>query len=224
MATTYTAYKLGLTEGQLRKVAKAHRDGTAVTIRVKAAQIGNGTDLMLTSTQINHLKKAKQAGKGAEVKMSMTQIKSTQMVGNLASTIGKLAVPLIRRAAPAVGKIVATSGLSYGVEKLLKSIFGNGFGPQEVQLYKMYKKLTPAQKKMMKDYMVKNKMITGSGTQKGGFLGTLAAIGVPIAIDLISKMFGKGWYVGKPPPPPRGGALLDPWRSPPFIGSWEKKM
>lgn len=199
MATTYTAYKVALTEGQVRKVANAHKNGAAVTIRLKAEQIGKGTDLMLTKTQINHLKKAASAGKGAQLKMSMTQIKNTMMAGgNLATTIGKLAIPLIRRAAPTIGKIAATSGLSYGLEKMLKGIFGSGFGAQEVKLYKMYNNMTAAQKKQLKDYMAANNMRTGSGNQKGGFLGTLAAIGVPIAIDLITKMFGKGMHLNPP--------------------------
>ena len=37
---------------------------------------------------------------------------------------------------------------------------------------------------------------------EGGFLGTLASIGIPIAIELVSKMFGKGLQVDKVPPPP----------------------
>ena len=37
---------------------------------------------------------------------------------------------------------------------------------------------------------------------EGGFLGTLASIGIPIAIELVSKMFGKGLQVDKIPPPP----------------------
>ena len=37
---------------------------------------------------------------------------------------------------------------------------------------------------------------------EGGFLGTLASIGIPIAIELVSKMFGKGLQVDKRPPPP----------------------
>ena len=36
---------------------------------------------------------------------------------------------------------------------------------------------------------------------EGGFLGTLASIGIPIAISLVSKMFGGGLQVDKVPPP-----------------------
>ena len=37
---------------------------------------------------------------------------------------------------------------------------------------------------------------------EGGFLGTLASIGIPMAISLVSKMFGGGLQVDKTPPPP----------------------
>ena len=36
----------------------------------------------------------------------------------------------------------------------------------------------------------------------GGFLSALASIGIPIAIELVSKIFGKGLQVDKTPPPP----------------------
>ena len=37
---------------------------------------------------------------------------------------------------------------------------------------------------------------------EGGFLGTLASIGISMAISLVSKMFGGGLQVDKTPPPP----------------------
>ena len=37
---------------------------------------------------------------------------------------------------------------------------------------------------------------------EGEFLETLASIGIPVAIELVSKMFGKGLQVDKIPPSP----------------------
>ena len=66
---------------------------------------------------------------------------------------------------------------------------------------------------------------------EGGFLGTLASIGIPIAIELVAKMFGGGLQVDKTPPPPPppspnpysnvyyGGQF--PVHPPPFYGNWE---
>ena len=71
---------------------------------------------------------------------------------------------------------------------------------------------------------------------EGGFLGTLASIGIPMAISLVSKMFGGGLqvdrhgssntanvYIPHPPPPPTRGEGY-PYRSPPFIGTWENPI
>ena len=62
----------------------------------------------------------------------------------------------------------------------------------------------------------------------GGFLGMLASIGVPIAIHLISKMFGKGMQF-KPAlwsrrslSSKRGGGMHV--RPTPFFGPWAKKF
>ena len=66
---------------------------------------------------------------------------------------------------------------------------------------------------------------------EGGFLGTLATIGIPMAISLVSKMFGSGLQVDRgsssntrnvyvPPPPSTHGEGY-PYRSPPFIGTWK---
>ena len=79
---------------------------------------------------------------------------------------------------------------------------------------------------------------------EGGFLGTLASIGIPMAISLVSKMFGSGLqvdrgsssntrsvYVPQPPPPTHGEgypyfnpASLGPMYPPPFNGTWENPI
>ena len=66
---------------------------------------------------------------------------------------------------------------------------------------------------------------------EGGFLGTLASIGIPIAISLVSKMLGSGLQVDRRGssntanvyvPPSHGEGY--PYRSPPFIGTWENPI
>ena len=66
----------------------------------------------------------------------------------------------------------------------------------------------------------------------GGFLSALASTGTPIAIELVSKMFGKGLQVDKTPPPPppnpysnvylpqSGGKFA--MYPPPFYGNWRE--
>ena len=69
---------------------------------------------------------------------------------------------------------------------------------------------------------------------EGGFLGTLASIGIPMAISLDSKMFGSGLQVDRgassntrnvyvPPVTQGEGQYFSgyPHRPPPFLGTWE---
>ena len=129
MSTTYHPFKIALTDGQKNNLQKAYVSKTAVILRVKPGQVGCGDELLLTKTQISRLKKTSAAGKGMEIKFSQTQLQNTAQHGvNLFSAILGLAKPLIK---PALGAL-ASAGLSFGAEKVLKKIFGNGFGPKEL--------------------------------------------------------------------------------------------
>ena len=222
MATTYHPYKIALTDGQKKKLQKAYVSKIAVALRVKPEQIGRGDDPLLTAIQISRVKKTAAAGKGLELKLSQTQIQSTrQRGGNLFSTMLGLARPLIK---PAFGAL-ASAGLSFGAEKVLKKIFGKGFGPKEIELYNLVQRMTPSQKKDVERYLVGQGVVRGGAAQYGGFLGLLASIGVPLAIGVVKKILGKGLQTRPPrprrsprsPPPPRGRGM----RPPPFYGTWD---
>jgi len=169
------------------------------------------------------VKKTAAAGKGLELKLSQTQIQNTaQRGGNLFSAMLGLARPLIK---PALGAL-ASAGLSFGAEKVLKKIFGKGFGPKEIELYKLAQRMTPAQKKEVARYLVGQGVVRGGAAQRSGFLGMLASIGVPLAIDLVKKILGKGLQT-QPPRPRRSprppllkgsGMQMQP---PPFLGTWD---
>ena len=215
MSTTYHPYKIALTDGQKKKLQKAYVSKTAATPRVKPGQIGRGDELLLTATQISRLKKTAAAKKGVELKLSQTQIQNTaQRGGNLFSAVLGLARPLIK---PALGAL-ASAGLSFGAEKVLKKIFRKGFGPKEIQLYKLVQQMTPTQKKAAEQYLVGQGFVKGGSAQYGGFLGMLASIGIPLAIDLVKKIIGKGLQTQPPrsrprrsprPPPPKAGGFAN---------------
>ena len=151
MSTTYHPYKIALTDGQKKKLQKAYVSKTVVTLRVKPGQIGRGDELLLTATQISRLKKTAAAGKGVELKLSQTRIQNTaQRGGNLFSAVLGLARPLIKLALGAL----ASAGLSFGAEKVLKKIFGKGFGPKEIELYKLVQQMTPTQKQAAEQCLV----------------------------------------------------------------------
>jgi len=226
MSTTHLPHKIALTDGQKKKLQKAYVSKTAVTLRVKPGQIGRGDELLLTSTQISRLKKTLAAGKGMEIKLSQTQIQNAaQRGGSLFSAMLGLARPLIK---PALGAL-ASAGLSFGAEKVLKKIFGKSFGPKEIELYKLVQKMTPTQKKEAKQYLVGQGFVQGGSAQYGGFLGMLASIGVPLALDLVRKIIGKDMQTQPPRSRPRRAPALPPPRKgkgmqiqpPPFFGTWD---
>ena len=104
---------------------------------------------------------------------------------------------------------------------MLRQIFEKGFDPQEIQLYRLAQSLTPDQKEAVEKFLVARGMVCGGSTaQYGGFLGMLASIGVPLAIELVTKMFRKGLQVRpRRSLPFRGkGMQVSP---PPFFGRWE---
>ena len=67
---------------------------------------------------------------------------------------------------------------------------------------------------------------------EGGFLGTLASIGIPMAISLVSKMFGGGLQVDRRGSsntanvyvPSTHGEGYPYHFPPPFIGTWENPI
>ena len=105
----------------------------------------------------------------------------------------------------------------------------------------LVKELTDSQiKQINKAYKTGGKMVIHPTRKQieGGFLGTLASIGIPMAISLVSKMFGSGLQVDREsssnmknvylppplPPPPSTNGEGYPYRSPPFFGTWEDQM
>ena len=106
------------------------------------------------------MKKTAAAGKGLDLKLSQTLSRNTaRRSGNLFCAVLGLARPLIK---PALGAL-ASAGLSFFAEKVLKKIFGKGFGPKEIELYKLTQKMTPAQKKEVERYLVGQGVVRGGG-------------------------------------------------------------
>ena len=113
-----------------------------------------------------------------------------------------------------------------------------------VNLINMKEMLTNAQKTLIGKGLQSGKGIVLKPTKRqihGGLLGTLAAIGIPMAIELASKIFGSGAGQGLQTPRKAGGKGLQTprkggmgvgqglqvsqkpflWQPPPFYGTWE---
>ena len=245
--TTYIEYGVKLTDGQKSKLVSAIRNKSPLTLRLKHSHLKGSDELMLTKRQISKIKKSISNGTGSDIKISKTQIrKSVKYGGNLFSSLASIgarvlpyAIKGLSKAVPALATGAATALGELGINK----IFGKG-----ITIPKKFFPMLPAIRGELTKSQIDliNKMFQSGGrvvikpTRKqieGGFLGTLASIGIPMAISLVSKMFGGGLqvdrrgssntanvYVPHPPPSTHGEGYPYPYRTPPFIGTWENPI
>ena len=176
-------------------------------------------------------------------------------------SLGTKALPFVTKGVSKVAPHLATGALSALGSLGIDKIFGSGMqgGTAQatllpdaivkmlqkgievpvkflVNLINMREMLTNAQKTLIGKGLQSGKGIVLKPTKRqihGGFLGTLAAIGIPMAIELASKIFGSGLQTprkagGKGLQTPRkAGTGLQVsqkpflWQPPPFYGTWE---
>ena len=243
--TQYFEYGVKLSDNQKRSLASAMNSKSPLTLRIKHSNLIGNDELMLTKTQLKRIQKSLTNGTGADIKISKTQIrKVAKQVGNLFSTLASLgakvlpyAVKGLTKAVPALATGAVSALGSLGIDK----IFGKGMHtPNEFfpMLPKVARIFTPKQIDMInKAFQNGNKLVIKPTRKQidGGFLSALASIGVPLAIELVSKMFGSGLQVDKlppPPPPPNpysnvylpksGGQF--PMYPPLFYGNWNETI
>ena len=130
MPTTYFAYGVNLSQGQLQKLKKAYDDNSEITIRLGKNDLKGPHELMLTKTQINRINKALKNGTGTDIKISKTQIrKAIIRGGSLWSSLislGTKALPFVTKGVSKVAPHLATGALSALGSLGIDKIFGNG--------------------------------------------------------------------------------------------------
>ena len=221
--------KVSLSPNQKKNLSNAYHKRETIVLRLtKDALSGNDT-LYVPQNIVRRLTKNRKLHKGMDIKLAKTGIRK-QVGGSLLSTV----LSLGKTFAPTIAKTLGLSALaglaSEGASQVVKKISGKGqtggfLIPQNKinQLIAYKHLLTDKQKKD-----ILKALQTGSGVhikptkvQQGGFLGTLlASVGIPLAIEAIKKMTGKGApQMGLPKrrPPNQDGGLV---RSPPFYGNW----
>ena len=215
--TTYHPYKVDLSRGQKKKLAKAIKSNCAITLRLDLDQTTGIDELMLTTNQIKRIKKAVDLDTGVELRISKTQIrKVTRQGGSLFSAV----VPLARTLAPTLAKTLGLSALaglaSEGASQVAKKISGKGamtggfLIPQD-KIQKLIDNkhlLTNKQKQEILAALQSGGQVVvkPSAKQSGGMLGTiLASIGIPLALDMVKNLFGKGAAAGTGAGAPRVG-------------------
>ena len=233
---TYIEYGVTLTDGQKSKLLRAIQKRSAIKLRLKHSHLQGPDELMLTQRQLAKIKKSLANGTGSDINISQTQIRSLVKHGgnlftsliSLGSKLLPFAIKGVSKVAPAIATGAATALGDIGIKKL----FGKGISIPK----KFFPFLPPIANKFTKAQIDQiNKVFKTGGrlvikptkTQiEGGFLGTLASIGIPMAISLVSKMLGSGLQVDRGSssntrsvyvPPTHG----DGYYPPPFNGTWE---
>ena len=244
-------YKVNLSQGQKAKLAKAIKDGSALKLRLGKNSLSGNDELLLSPRQIAKLQKAKKNNTGAEISFSKSSIrKSIKQGGSLWTSLLKL-TPFLTKGVSKIAPHLATGAVSALGSLGIDKIFGKGMqgGAAQatllpdaivkmiqrgievpvkflVNLINLKEMLTNAQKTLIGKGLQSGKGILLKPTKRqihGGLLGTLAAIGIPMAIELASKIFGKGLQV-----PRKAAAGLQVsqkpflWQPPPFYGTWGK--
>ena len=230
--------KVSLSPNQKKNLSNAYHKRETIILRLTKDSLSGNDTLYVPQNIVKRLNKNRKLRKGMDIKLAKTNIRK-QVGGSLLSTV----LSLGRTFAPTIAKTIGLSALaglaSEGASQIVKKISGKGLQtggfliPQnKINQLIAYKHLLTTKRKQD----ILNALQTGSGVhikptkvQTGGFLGTLlASIGVPLAIEAIKKMTGKGApQMGRPKQrPPRsipeqdGGLMTNTYRTPPFYGNW----
>ena len=239
--TTYIEYGVTLSDGQKSKLLSAIQNKSPLTLRLKHSQLQGSDELMLTQRQIAKIQKSLANGTGSDIKISKTQItRSVKRGGNLFTSLISLGTKLLPFATKAVSKAapaIATGAASALGEIGLKKLFGKGITIPK----KFFPFLPPYANEFTKAQIDQiNKVFQTGGRLvikptkaqiEGGFLGTLASIGIPMAISLLPKLFGSGLQVDRAPTSntrnvyvPRTQGEGYEYFPPPFNGNWENPI
>ncbi len=127
-STMYIQRKLRLSDGQVRKLARAAGKGEGLKLRLSAAQLApgaGGIPVSLTTMQDKSVSAAN-SGKGVNLVFSPAQIASMKREGGF---LGAL-LPLLARIAPALLKPLGIGALTgaagFGAQGLLRKMTGQG--------------------------------------------------------------------------------------------------
>ena len=237
--TTYIEYGVKLSDGQKSKLLTAIKKKSPLTLRLKHSHLRGTDELMLTQRQIEKIKKSLSNGTGSDLKISQTQIKSlVKQGGNLFTSLARIGSKLLPLAVKGVSKVapaLATGAANALGEIGLKKLFGRGISiPKRFlpSLSPFAKEFTKAQIDQINKVFKTGGRLVIKPTQKqieGGLIGTLAAIGIPAAISLASKLFGSGLQVDKGSSNNTRNVYVQPTQGegyypPPFIGTWENPI
>ena len=184
-----------MTDNQKSKLASAIKNNSPLTLRLKHSHLRGSDELMLTKRQIAKIEKSISNGKGTDRKISKTQIrKSVKHGGNLFTSLASVgarvlpyAVKGISKAVPALATGAAPSMGELGINKIFRK--GITIPKRFIKMLPPFKKeFTKAQINQINiSYQTGERLVIKPRRKQieGGFLGTLASIGIPVVISLV---------------------------------------
>ena len=160
-----------------------------------------------------------------QIKISKANIRKQDGSGIFSSLM-----PVLKSVAPTIGKTLGLSALagaaSEGASQIIKKITGGQvFQVPNANLYKLAMLshlLTPKQRNDLAQAhnLAQDMLFKITQKQVGNGIGTvLASIGIPIVLDALKGLTGRGSAVRMGS---KGGAAARIGRPPPFLGSWGK--
>ena len=217
-----------LSNGQKRNLARAYQKNEEVTLRLSKKSLNGSDTLRVPAQVVKRLQRNRNAGKGMQIKISKANIRKQDGSGIFSSLM-----PLLKAAAPTIGKTLGLSALagaaSEGASQIIKKITGGQvFQVPNANLYKLAMLshlLTPKQRNdLAQAYNGAASDMLFKITQKqvGNGIGTvLASIGIPLVLDALKGLTG-GSAVRMGRGRRKGGEAVrigGPQTIPPFLGS-----
>ena len=219
--------KVSLTPNQKKNLSNAYHKRETIVLRQTNGSLSGNDTLYVPANVAKRLEKNRKLKKGMDIKLAKTNIRK-QVGGSLLTSI----LTLGRTLAPTLGKTLGLSALaglaSEGASQVVKKISGGFLIPQNKidQLIAYKHLLTDKQKKDILNSLQSGGQLVVKPTksQYGGFLGTLlASTGLPLAIEAIKKITGKGApRMGSDLIKGHGAPRLGMYQPPPFIGTWDQ--
>ena len=225
--------KVRLSPNQKKNLSNAYHKRETIVLRLTKDSLSGNDTLYVPSNVVKRLAKNHKLRKGMDIKLAKTNIRK-QVGGSLLTSI----LTLGRTLAPTLSRTLGLSALaglaSEGASQVVKKIAGKGVQsggfliPQNKinQLIANKHLLTDKQKRdILNSVQSGGKLVLKpTKSQYGGFLGTLlASIGIPLAIEAIKKISGRGApRMGSDFRKGHGAPRLGMYQPPPFIGTWDQ--
>ena len=213
-----------LSDGQKRKLLRAFNNREELTLRLARKDLTGSDVLMVPAQVVRRVQKNRNGEKGMQIKLSKSNIRKQERSGIWSSLL-----PVLKSVAPTIGKTLGLSALggaaSEGASQIIKKFTGGQlFQVPNKNLHKLAMMSHLLNKGQLNDlanaHNLGKDLFKITQAQVGNVIDTvLASIGIPIVLDALKGLTGRGApRMGRGRR--RGGAAARIGAPPPFLWSW----